>query len=66
MKNLEKPPLVVGIGHGYNDYQYNTEVHKSRYDVILLGEAEQEFFTLLDLILKTTQADNGWKDLYWN
>ena len=65
VKKLELPPLVVGIGHGYNVYPSGIEVQKDRYDAILLGEAEQEFFTLLNMIIKNRQPNNDWKDLYW-
>ena len=65
-KKLKNPPLVVGIGHGYNVYHPGAEMQKSRYDAILLGEAELEFFRLLDLICKSGSSNSDWKHLYWN
>jgi len=66
IKKQEKPPLVVGIGHGYNFYRSTGDAQKNGYDAILLGEAEQEFFALFELIYKNQPSNTNWKEGYWN
>jgi anaerobic magnesium-protoporphyrin IX monomethyl ester cyclase len=65
LKQKVSAPKVVGIGQGYyllRDF-YNRE--SEAYDAILLGEPEQEFFSLFDLIREPESDDNGWRERYW-
>lgn len=55
------PPLLVGIGQGFylaRDFRKGSE---KKYDAILLGEPEQEFFRLFDQI---RESANGWRTYY--
>jgi radical SAM superfamily enzyme YgiQ (UPF0313 family) len=54
-------PLIVGIGQGFylaRDFRKGSE---KKYDAILLGEPEQEFFRLFDQI---RESANGWRTYY--
>jgi anaerobic magnesium-protoporphyrin IX monomethyl ester cyclase len=65
LKKRANAPLVLGIGQGYyllrDFYKGGPEI----YDAILLGEPEQEFFRLFELICDPSPGDNGWRERYW-
>ncbi|HUI46882.1 MAG TPA: radical SAM protein [Nitrospirota bacterium] len=64
LKTQQHPPLIVGIGQGFYHHRDLAREQTERYDAILLGEPEQEFFRLFDHIRAngTTVAD--WKTHY--
>ena len=65
LKKQGNAPLVVGIGQGYYLDRDNGAICQKNYDAILLGEAEQEFFRLFDLIREKDKSDLSWKQQYW-
>jgi anaerobic magnesium-protoporphyrin IX monomethyl ester cyclase len=60
LKAQERSPLVVGIGQGFYPKTGRGGDGASRYDAILLGEPEEEFFSLFDRIRSAPPKGNGW------
>jgi magnesium-protoporphyrin IX monomethyl ester (oxidative) cyclase len=64
LKRQTDAPFVVAIGQGH---YFNRDTLNSLweiYDAILLGEPEEEFFTLFAGIYKNGTSDSSWKDYY--
>lgn len=60
LKQMAKPPIIVGIGQGY---YLNNGVNRydcKDYDAILLGEPEEAFFRLFEQALEADR--DSWKD----
>jgi radical SAM superfamily enzyme YgiQ (UPF0313 family) len=64
LKMQEHPPLIVGIGQGFYHHRDLAREQTERYDAILLGEPEQEFFRLFDQIRTIGTASDDWKTRY--
>ncbi len=64
LKGLEKSPLVVGIGQGYYLNGVRIKDFAAKYDAILLGEPEYEFFQLFEQIRDTRGSDANWRERY--
>lgn len=65
IKEQEKPPLLVGIGQShYLNHRYGG-LNEEGYDVILLGEPDEEFFRLFEQIRDHGSAGRKWRDYYW-
>ena len=64
LKMQEHPPLIVGIGQGFYHHRDLAREQTERYDAILLGEPEQEFFRLFDQIRANGTASDDWKTRY--
>jgi len=64
LKRQGKGPLVVGIGQGYYPDGIRTKGLTSEYDVILLGEPEEEFFQLFEGIEGRRRSNSGWREHY--
>lgn len=62
IKKGEKAPLVVGVGQSHYLNRNAREAQTHGYDAILLGEPEEEFFTLLDRI---RSSKDDWRADYW-
>jgi radical SAM superfamily enzyme YgiQ (UPF0313 family) len=48
LKAREHPPLIVGIGQGFYHHRDRAREQTEKYEAILLGEPEQEFFQIFD------------------
>ena len=66
LKNREKSPLVVGIGQGYYVNHDRARDLAAKFDAILLGEPEQEFFRLIDQIRANGRSHEEWRRRYRN
>jgi radical SAM superfamily enzyme YgiQ (UPF0313 family) len=66
LKGREEPPLVIGIGQGYYLNGVRIREFATKYDAILLGEPEQEFFRLFEEIRNGDGAGGNWKGHYRN
>jgi len=64
LKAQARPPLIVGIGQGFYHHRDRAREQTEKYDAILLGEPEQEFFQLFDLMRANGAAPSDWKALY--
>lgn len=64
LKNRENSPLVVGIGQGYHVNRDRARDLEAKFDAILLGEPEQEFFRLLDQIRGNGRSQEDWRGRY--
>jgi radical SAM superfamily enzyme YgiQ (UPF0313 family) len=64
LKKQKNAPLVVGIGQGHYLNHHTRENYEAGYDAILLGEPEQEFFTLFDQIGSDNLKDSTWRSHY--
>lgn len=64
LKNRERSPLVVGIGQGYYLNRDCARDLAKKFDAILLGEPEHEFFGLFDWIRDSGESNPGWKEHY--
>ncbi|HUU19035.1 MAG TPA: hypothetical protein VMW72_17925 [Sedimentisphaerales bacterium] len=62
----ENKPLLIGIGQSHYLNRNFNNIHEKHYDAILLGEPEQEFFTLFDQIRAQDKDDNDWRKYYWD
>ena len=65
LKGQEKSPLVIGIGQGYYLNGVRIKEFSTKYDAILLGEPEHEFFELFDRI-QGSEDTAAWKGRYRN
>jgi anaerobic magnesium-protoporphyrin IX monomethyl ester cyclase len=66
LKEQENSPLVVGVGQGYYLNGVRIKDFVTKYDAILLGEPEQEFFRLFDQIRDSGGSHINWKEQYQN
>ncbi len=64
LKMRERPPLIIGIGQGFYHHRDLAREQTEKYDAILLGEPEQEFFQLFDKIDANDTDLAGWKTYY--
>ena len=64
LKAREHPPLIVGIGQGFYHHRDRAREQTQKYDAILLGEPEQEFFRLFDQMCAEGTTDGTWKSDY--
>lgn len=64
IRKQAKPAIVIGIGQGYHLNNYREEDFFENYDVILLGEPEEEFFRLLDKVRGAGADSSAWKEHY--
>jgi anaerobic magnesium-protoporphyrin IX monomethyl ester cyclase len=64
VKMQERPPLIIGIGQGFYHHRDLAREQTEKYDAILLGEPEQEFFKLFDMISSNGRDSTGWKTYY--
>ena len=64
LKRQEKGPLVIGIGQGYYLNGGPVRDSEAKYDAILLGEPEEEFFRLFEQISDGSESDGSWKERY--
>ena len=65
LKQMTRPPIIIGIGQGY--YCNNgVGCHDHRdYDAILLGEPEEAFFSLFERMLRDNHDNRrDWVDYY--
>jgi anaerobic magnesium-protoporphyrin IX monomethyl ester cyclase len=63
LRTQQLTSLIVGIGQGYYHRNKAQEL-TTNYDVILLGEPEQEFFTLFDRVCADGSASTDWRSFY--
>jgi radical SAM superfamily enzyme YgiQ (UPF0313 family) len=63
LKGREKSPLIVGIGQGYYLNGVRIKKFAAKYDALLLGEPEHEFFQLFEQIHGAGDSTE-WKDHY--
>jgi radical SAM superfamily enzyme YgiQ (UPF0313 family) len=64
LKKQTYAPFVVAMGQGH---YLNRDTHDGlweTYDAILLGEPEEEFFTLFDEMRKNGEPNLSWKEYY--
>lgn len=66
LKNRENSPLVVGIGQGYYQNRDDARDLATKFDAILLGEPEQEFFRLFDHIRDNGRSQEDWRGRFRN
>jgi len=66
LKNRENSPLIVGIGQGYYQNRDCARNLATKFDAILLGEPEQEFFRLFDQIRGNGRSHEDWRGRYRN
>ncbi len=64
LKGQEKGPLVVGVGQGYYHNGGPIKDVVTKYDAILLGEPEEEFFRIFEQIRDADGSDSKWKEQY--
>ncbi len=64
LKGQEKGPLVVGIGQGYYHNGGPIKDVATKYDAILLGEPEEEFFRFFEQIRDAGGSQEKWKEQY--
>ena len=63
LKGRERSPLIVGIGQGYYLNGVRIKKFATKYDALLLGEPEHEFFQLFEQI-RGAGDSTEWKDHY--
>jgi len=63
LKGRERSPLIVGIGQGYYLNGVRIKKFATKYDALLLGEPEHEFFQLFEQICGAGDSKE-WKDHY--
>jgi anaerobic magnesium-protoporphyrin IX monomethyl ester cyclase len=64
LKKHPEAPLVIGIGQGHYLNRDTKNGCEALYDVILLGEPEEEFFELLSWLRRSNTSDESWKAHY--
>lgn len=64
LEGQERGPLVVGIGQGYYHNGDRIKDFMTKYDAILLGEPEEEFFRLFEQIRDGEGSNTNWKEYY--
>lgn len=64
LKARKDAPWVVGIGQGFYVNGHRAKEFPVRYDAILLGEPEEEFFRLFDRISLNGSAAADWRTHY--
>jgi anaerobic magnesium-protoporphyrin IX monomethyl ester cyclase len=64
LKNRGGSPLVIGIGQGYYQNRDLGGDLATKFDAILLGEPEQEFFRLFDRIRDNGRSQEDWRGRY--
>ena len=64
LKEQGESPLVVGIGQGYYLNGGPIQEFAAKYDAILLGEPEEEFFRLFEQIRDAGRSGEKWKEQY--
>lgn len=63
LKQLTRPPLIIGVGQGYYLHTELSQEAKPGYDAVLLGEPEEEFMKLF-AELSGNGDDGAWRQRY--